>query len=65
MSIKGSTSDIGQTAEAPLEPETLATHQEAVPVPLLFGTRSIALRWLTDPIDVFSVQAKDARPGKK
>lgn len=56
---------MGRTADVPMEPESLATGQEAVPVPLLGGTRLIAIRWLTMPLNVFSVQAKDARPGKK
>ena len=64
MSAKG-TSDLGESDDLPVEPETLATSQESVPVPYLAGTRLIALRWISPPIAVFSVQAKDERPGKK
>jgi len=64
MSAKG-TSDLGETDDLAIEPETVATIQEAVPVPYLAGTRAIALRWINPPVEVFSVQAKDGRPGKK
>jgi len=64
MSAKGK-GDIGETDDMPVEPEAVATSQEAIPVPYLAGTRLIALRWISPPIDVFSVQAKDTRPGKK
>jgi hypothetical protein len=64
MSSKGS-QDLGETDDMPLEPESVATMQEAVPVPFLAGTRAIALRWISPPVSVFSVQAKDERPGKK
>jgi hypothetical protein len=64
MSAKGST-DLGETNEVPAEPELISTNQEAIPVPLLGGTRMLALRWITPPLNVYAVQAKDERPGKK
>jgi hypothetical protein len=64
MSAKGG-NDQGQTDDFPVEPEAVATMQEAIPVPYLAGTRVIALRWISAPVEVFSVQAKDERPNKK
>ena len=64
MSAKGG-KDPDVPENVPVQPESLSTDQEVIPVPYLFGTRLIALRWATAPINVFAVQAKDARPGKK
>lgn len=51
--------------ETTLEPETLATNQETIPVPYLAGTRLIALRWISPALDMVTRQAPDDRPGKK
>jgi len=64
MSSKGSR-DQGQTDDVPVEPETLSTAQESIPVPYLAGTRLVAIRWISLPFAVFAVQAKDEKPGKK
>lgn len=51
--------------EVPVGDEELATHQEAVPVPYLAGTRRVALRWVTGATDRITQQAPDTTPAKK
>lgn len=51
--------------EVPIGEEELATHQEAVPVPYLAGTRRVALRWITAATDRVTQQAPDDTPAKK
>lgn len=51
--------------EFPLEEEEIATHQEAVPVPYLAGTRRVALRWITPASSMVTQIAPDEKPGKK
>jgi|GEM_PF-6167604 len=48
-----------------IEDEELATHQETVPIPMMSGTRIIALRWISPALDKIARQAKQDRPGKK
>jgi hypothetical protein len=49
----------------PVEPEEIATHKEAVPVPWWAGTRKIAVRWMTPAMLMITEQAPQERPGKK
>ena len=65
VSLKGGSTDIGELEDVPVEPESLSTNQEVIPVPHFAGTRVIAIRWLTQPLNVNSVQAKGERPAKK
>lgn len=52
-------------APVPFEDEALSTHQEAIPVPLVQGTRMVAAVWIT-PIYGQRVEEVPAeRPGKK
>lgn len=62
MSAKGT--DIEKT-ELPVEEEEVATHQEAIPVPFVAGTRRVALRWMTPAFGLVTQLAPDKRPGKK
>lgn len=64
MSTKG-VSAPAEVNRDTLEEEELSTHQEAVPVPYLAGTRMVAVRWLSGAMDQVARQAKDDRPGKK
>lgn len=48
-----------------LEEQTLSTAQEAKPLPLLFGTRKVALTWITPVYDQFVKDAPVKMPGKK
>ena len=48
------------TDDIPAEAEEIATHQEAVPVPYLAGTRKLAARWLGPAVSMVTVQAEDA-----
>lgn len=51
--------------EWPVEDEDIATHQEAIPVPYMAGTRRIGLRWMTPALDMRTRQAPDPSYGKK
>ena len=48
-----------------LEEQSLSTAQEAKPVPLLFGTRKIALTWISPVYNQFVKEAPTKLPGKK
>ncbi len=62
--MKSAPTDITKD-EVPVQEEEIATHQEAIPVPYLAGTRRVSLRWLTDATDMATKQSKDANYGKK
>lgn len=47
-----------------VEDEGMGTAQEAVPVPLFWGMRKIAVRFISEIIAQEAVEAQD-RPGKK
>jgi hypothetical protein len=51
--------------DLPAEEEEIATHQEAIPVPYMAGTRRIAGRWITPALDMIAKQTKDPHSGKK
>ena len=63
---------MGKDYKPPKEPETtgleadsVSNAQEAVPVPLLFGERKIAVRWISRVYRQFAKEAPQERPGKK
>lgn len=47
------------TDATPVEDEEISTHQEAVPVPYLAGTRHVAGRWLGAAVNMVTTQAED------
>ena len=47
-----------------VEDEGIGTAQEAVPVPLFWGQRKVAVRFISEIIAQEAVEAQD-RPGKK
>ena len=51
--------------ETTMEGEDVATHQETIPIPMISGTRLLALRWLTPAMNQVTRQAPDQKPGKK
>lgn len=51
--------------DVPVQEEEIATHQEAIPVPYLAGTRRVSLRWITDATEMATKQSKDPNYGKK
>jgi hypothetical protein len=53
------------TDEMPVEDEEIATHQEAVPVPFLGGTRKIAVRWLGPAANLITQESEDENVSKK
>lgn len=65
MSDKGKQQAMSELNNDTLKEEDLATHQEAIPIPFIFGTQNVALRWLTQAIDRTARQAPQDRPGKK
>lgn len=64
---KGSASTItDEVDQTTLEDETIATAQEAIPVPLFWGTVCIAPRYITPIYGQRTQQAQTDRPsGKK
>lgn len=56
--------DLPSTDTLPAEDESFATAQEDVPVPLWWGKRRVAGRWITPIIAQEAVEAQD-RPAKK
>lgn len=61
---KGANVDL-EKEDWPVGEEEITTHQEAVPVPYMAGTRKVALRWISPAVDLVTVQAPDETPGKK
>lgn len=61
---KGLSADTSKD-DVPVNEEEIATHQEAIPIPYMAGTRRISLRWITDAADMLTKQATDANYGKK
>jgi hypothetical protein len=59
---KGPPAEVDETT---MEDEDISTHQETIPIPLISGTRNLALRWLAPAYDMVSRQAPDSKPGKK
>lgn len=53
-----------ETDDIPVADEEIATHQEAVPVPYLAGTRRIAVRWISPALDMQTREVKQ-QMGKK
>lgn len=64
MSAKGRSNPVELNRDT-IEEEELATHQEAVPIPSISGTRLVAVRWISPALDQVARQAKEERPGKK
>ena len=62
MSAKGKEPE---REDAPVQDEEIATHQEAIPVPWLAGTRRVALRWISPAFAMATQVAPDENPGKK
>jgi hypothetical protein len=50
--------------DLPVEDEEIATHQEAIPVPFLAGTRKIAGRWISPATNLITKEAQN-EVGKK
>jgi hypothetical protein len=48
-----------------IEDEQLSTAPEAVPVPLLWGERKVALKWISRVYNQVAKEAPQARSGKK
>lgn len=63
----------GNTPQAPdpapsttgIEDDTVANAQEAVPVPMLFGERKTALKWISRVYNQRAQEAPLTKPGKK
>jgi hypothetical protein len=64
MSFKTRQPDL-ETATLPVEEEEVATHQEAVPLPYVAGTRKVAVRWLGPATALITRQAPKEKTGKK
>lgn len=47
----------------PFQKESVASNQQAVPLPYLAGTRLVAIRWMTDALNEVTQQVPGA--GKK
>lgn len=45
--------------------EEVTTHQEARPVPIVNGTRKVALGWIAPALDMITLEAPNETPGKK
>lgn len=48
-----------------VEDEQASTASEAIPIPMLFGERIIAVRWMSRVYNQRAVEAPASRPGKK
>lgn len=64
MGASHSGSGAEELDDVPAQEEEIATHQEAVPVPYVAGTRRVAARWLDDGIDM-RVRQTSANYSKK
>jgi hypothetical protein len=53
-----------ETDAVPMEDESLSTAQEAVPVPMWWGKRKVAVRWIS-PVYDQKAEQRDDRPSKK
>jgi hypothetical protein len=59
-----STPPLPKTLNVPIQPEQLSSNQQTVPVPMWWGRRKVAMRWITPAMNQKSVQANDV-PSKK
>jgi hypothetical protein len=48
-----------------VQPEDIATNQQATAIPLACGTNKVALRWICPARNQFTRPAPVTRPGKK
>ena len=55
--------DTANERDLGIEEEALSTSQEAVPIPLVIGTRRVAVQWVMMPVITKTVKADTA--GKK
>ena len=62
MSAKGMKHN--PTDDLPVGDEEVTTHQEAVPLPYLAGTRKTACRWMTQAVNMLTKKSK-TQAGKK
>lgn len=53
-----------ELADVPTAPESLATNQQAIPLPLFAGERKIAARWITGVLK-WSVHPAPTESAKK
>jgi hypothetical protein len=61
---KGTNTEV-ERDDWPVEDEDIATHQEAIPVPYMAGTRRIGARWITGALNMVTKQTEDPNWGKK
>lgn len=52
------------TDDLPLQDEEVTTHQEAVPLPYIAGTRKTSCRWMTPALNMVTKKSK-TEAGKK
>lgn len=48
-----------------VEDEQFSTANEAIPIPMVFGERLVAVHWLSRVYNQRAVEAPASRPGKK
>lgn len=64
MSFNTKTS-VPETEAVPIQAEGLSTNQQTVPVPLWWGRRKIAARWICGVKNQVAVEVKGSSMGKK
>ena len=63
MSFNTKTASV-ETETVPVQPEGLSTNQQAVPVPLWWGRRKIAARWITGVTNQIAVEVPNTTAKK-
>jgi hypothetical protein len=48
-----------------IEDDSISTAQEAVPIPMLFGERKLAVKWISRVYNQRAQEAPLTKPGKK
>ena len=65
MSLPGHIDTPPRLEVAGIDPNTVSSHQEAIPLPYLAGEGAGALRWISPIYNPKAVEAPQARPAKK
>ncbi len=61
----GPTNNPAPVEEEIVEEQEVSTSQEALPVPILMGTRKIAVKWISQLYNLNAVEVPAERSGKK
>lgn len=65
MSFGGSKKPTPQPDMGNVATSEVSTNQQAISIPVVFGTNKVALAWISPALNQFTRPAPTSRPGKK